>query len=127
MMLANQNLAQMVVSYMFQAPFVSTMIPQKPGTRLASDEGNETGQTIVGSRVLGIEIKKIGKHKKFEPLDEKKQYRMATNDFLVAGGDGYDMLGGEREEGISLDSVLIEYLKKCNQLAVVSCEQRRLI
>ena len=34
----------------------------KPGTRLASDEGNETGQTIVGSRVLGIEIK-IGKHK----------------------------------------------------------------
>ena len=24
----NQNLAQMVVSYMFQAPFVSTMIPQ---------------------------------------------------------------------------------------------------
>ena len=28
MMLANQNLAQMVVSYMFQAPFVSTMIPQ---------------------------------------------------------------------------------------------------
>ncbi|MGH2251911.1 5'-nucleotidase C-terminal domain-containing protein, partial [Enterococcus faecalis] len=29
----------------------------KRGTRLASDEGNETGHTIVGSRVLGIEIK----------------------------------------------------------------------
>ena len=87
----------------------------KPGTRLASDEGNETGQTIVGSRVLGIEIKNR-QTQKFEPLDEKKQYRMATNDFLVAGGDGYDMLGGEREEGISLDSVLIEYLKSATSL-----------
>lgn len=37
---------------------------------------------------------------------------MATNDFLAAGGDGYDMLGGEREEGISLDSVLIKHLKQ---------------
>lgn len=41
---------------------------------------------------------------------------MATNDFLAAGGDGYDMLGGEREEGISLDSVLIEYLKSATSL-----------
>lgn len=87
----------------------------KPGTRLASDEGNETGQTIVGSRVLGIEIKNR-QTQKFEPLDEKKQYRMATNDFLAAGGDGYDMLGGEREEGISLDAVLIEYLKSATSL-----------
>lgn len=82
---------------------------------MASDEGNETGQTIVGSRVLGIEIKNR-QTQKFEPLDEKKQYRMATNDFLAAGGDGYDMLGGEREEGISLDAVLIEYLKSATSL-----------
>lgn len=36
---------------------------------------------------------------------------MVINDFLVVGGDGYDMLGGEWEEGILLDFVLIEYLK----------------
>ena len=59
-------------------------------------------------------------------MDEKKQYRMATNDFLAAGGDGYDMLGGEREEGISLDAVLIEYLKVQPACGCI-VQQRRLI
>ena len=73
----------------------------KPGTRLLSDEGNETGQTIVGSRVLGIEIK-IGKHKSLNHWMREETIPDGCNDFLAAGGDGYDMLGGEREEGISL-------------------------
>ena len=58
MMLANQNLAQMVVSLHVSSSIRIHYDSTKPGTRLASDEGNETGQTIVGSRVLGIEIKK---------------------------------------------------------------------
>jgi 2',3'-cyclic-nucleotide 2'-phosphodiesterase/3'-nucleotidase/5'-nucleotidase len=41
---------------------------------------------------------------------------MATNDFLAAGGDGYDMLGGEREEGPSLDTVLMDYLQDATEL-----------
>nr|WP_167321487.1 5'-nucleotidase C-terminal domain-containing protein [Enterococcus moraviensis] len=83
----------------------------KKGSLLPADEGNGTDKTIVGERVLQIEVQDRTTGK-FAPIDEKATYYMATNDFLAAGGDGYDMLGGEREEGISLDSVLIKHLKQ---------------
>lgn len=87
----------------------------KKGTLLANDEGNQTGKIIVGERVLQVDIqnRETGK---YEPIDEKKMYHMATNDFLAAGGDGYDMLGGEREEGPSLDTVFIHYLKQATTI-----------
>lgn len=47
----------------------------------------------------------------YEELDLAKTYYLATNDFLAAGGDGYTMLGGAREEGPSMDSVFADYLK----------------
>lgn len=87
----------------------------KKGSLLPADEGNGTEKTIVGERVLQIEIQ--DRHTgKFESIDEKATYHMATNDFLAAGGDGYDMLGGEREEGPSLDTILIDYLKQAINL-----------
>lgn len=82
----------------------------KAGTLLANEDGNTTGETKVGERILYIEVlnQETGG---FEALKDSESYYMATNDFLAAGGDGYDMLGGEREEGPSLDTVLIDYLK----------------
>lgn len=53
----------------------------------------------------------------YEELDPAKTYYLATNDFLAAGGDGYTMLGGAREEGPSLDSVFAEYLKTADLTA----------
>ncbi|MCK4025431.1 cell surface ecto-5'-nucleotidase Nt5e [Streptococcus iners] len=50
----------------------------------------------------------------YEELDLAKTYYLATNDFLAAGGDGYTMLGGAREEGPSMDSVFAEYLKSAD-------------
>ncbi len=47
----------------------------------------------------------------YDLLDLDKTYYLATNDFLAAGGDGYTMLGGAREEGPSMDSVFAAYLK----------------
>ncbi|NQP36525.1 LPXTG cell wall anchor domain-containing protein [Streptococcus suis] len=47
----------------------------------------------------------------YDALDLEKTYYLATNDFLAAGGDGYTMLGGAREEGPSMDSVFADYLK----------------
>lgn len=47
----------------------------------------------------------------YDDLDLEKTYYPATNDFLAAGGDGYTMLGGAREEGPSMDSVFADYLK----------------
>ncbi|MDG4513355.1 cell surface ecto-5'-nucleotidase Nt5e [Streptococcus suis] len=47
----------------------------------------------------------------YDDLDLEKTYYLATNDFLAAGGDGYTILGGAREEGPSMDSVFADYLK----------------
>ena len=64
----------------------------------------------VSERVLAISIFNPTT-KSYEALDLAKTYYLATNDFLAAGGDGYTMLGGAREEGPSMDSVFAEYLK----------------
>lgn len=61
-------------------------------------------------RILRIEIrnKETGA---YEPLDLNKTYYLTTNDFLAAGGDGYTMLGGAREEGPSMDVAFADYLE----------------
>ncbi|WP_422851519.1 5'-nucleotidase C-terminal domain-containing protein [Enterococcus plantarum] len=87
----------------------------KKGSLLPADEGNGTDKTIVGERVLQVEIQDRTTGK-FAPIDENATYHMATNDFLAAGGDGYDMLGGKREEGPSLDTIFIDHLKQGTNL-----------
>lgn len=61
-------------------------------------------------RILGIQIYDRATDS-YQDLDLEKTYYLATNDFLAAGGDGYTMLGGAREEGPSLDGVLSDYLQ----------------
>ncbi len=83
-------------------------------------DSNKRGSTDkqVGERVLQIEIYNR-ETEEFEKIDNNKMYNMATNDFLAAGGDGYDMLGGSREEGSSLDEVLINYLQNATKLRLL--------
>ena len=63
-----------------------------------------------GKRVLAIQVKNRATGL-YEKLDLAKVYYLATNDFLAAGGDGYTMLGGAREEGPSMDAAFEDYLK----------------
>ena len=63
-----------------------------------------------GKRVLVIQVKNRATGR-YDLLDLAKTYYLATNDFLAAGGDGYTMLGGAREEGPSMDAAFEEYLK----------------
>lgn len=63
-----------------------------------------------GKRVLAIQVKNRATGR-YDLLDLAKIYYLATNDFLAAGGDGYTMLGGAREEGPSIDAAFEEYLK----------------
>lgn len=46
----------------------------------------------------------------YKPLNTNETYYLVTNDFLAAGGDGFTMLGGPREEGPSLDTAFADYL-----------------
>ncbi|MEJ7173754.1 5'-nucleotidase C-terminal domain-containing protein [Staphylococcus caprae] len=64
-----------------------------------------------GSRVKDIQVVNHDTGK-FEKLDPNKTYYVATNDFTANKGDGYDMFGGKREEGISLDEVVGSYIQK---------------
>ena len=60
-------------------------------------------------RILQIEIKNK-ETGAYETLELAKTYYLTTNDFLAAGGDGYTMLGGAREEGPSMDVAFADYL-----------------
>lgn len=64
----------------------------------------------VEERILGVQIYDQVT-RSYKDLDLARTYYLATNDFLATGGDGYTMLGGAREEGPSLDSVFLDYLK----------------
>ena len=46
----------------------------------------------------------------YKPLNTNETYYLVTNDFLAAGGDGFTMLGGPREEAPSLDTAFADYL-----------------
>ncbi|NEW04914.1 bifunctional metallophosphatase/5'-nucleotidase [Paenibacillus sp. SYP-B3998] len=58
-----------------------------------------------GSRVVDV---KVGS----QPLDLNKSYRIATNDFMAAGGDGYDMFKDKKayNTGITLYELIEETL-----------------
>ena len=60
-----------------------------------------------GERVLEIEVN--GK-----ALDYDKTYKVATNDFMAAGGDGYTMFEGTEthQEAGGLEEVLMQYIKE---------------
>ncbi|WP_406854845.1 bifunctional UDP-sugar hydrolase/5'-nucleotidase [Alsobacter sp. KACC 23698] len=57
--------------------------PQVSGLKVEAD-----ARQPVGKRVLSVQVNGV-------PLDEAKIYRVATNDFMLRGGDGYTALAGK--------------------------------
>ena len=60
-------------------PAASGRFPQVSGLTIEADLSRPPGNRITALKVGGA------------PLDDKKIYKVATNDFLARGGDGYDM------------------------------------
>lgn len=58
--------------------------PQISGMRFSYDASRQPGARIVQVTVAG------------QPLDDNRMYRLATNTYLLQGGDGYSMLRGAR-------------------------------
>lgn len=54
--------------------------PQVSGLTVVAERGRPSGSRVVSITVAGA------------PLDEAKTYSLATNDFMLKGGDGYGML-----------------------------------
>lgn len=61
----------------------SGRFPQVSGLVVVVDRSAPQGQRVRSVTIHG------------EPLDPSRQYRLATNDYLARGGDGYWMLAGE--------------------------------
>ncbi|PTF05235.1 bifunctional metallophosphatase/5'-nucleotidase [Staphylococcus devriesei] len=72
--------------------------------RVYFDINKEAGHRVNAIKVLN---KDTGG---YEDLDPNRIYYVTTNDFTANQGDDYDMFGGEREEGISLDAVVVQYM-----------------
>ncbi|MFR8557149.1 MAG: 5'-nucleotidase C-terminal domain-containing protein, partial [Streptococcus thermophilus] len=79
---------------------------QVAGARVYYDTTLPTEKRILSIDILDPET---GVYK---PLNITETYYLVTNDFLAAGGDGFTMLGGPREEGPSLDTVFADYLTR---------------
>lgn len=93
---------------------------QIAGAKVYYDTTLEAANRILDIKILDPETKQ------YLPLDLTKTYYLATNDFLAAGGDGYTMLGGAREEGVTMDTILASYLAKADltQYATINPNSR---
>ncbi|RKD30065.1 5'-nucleotidase C-terminal domain-containing protein [Thermohalobacter berrensis] len=76
--------------------------PHVAGMEFVFDPSKEAGNRIV-------EVKIDGK-----PINPDKTYKVATNDFLAAGGDNYTMFKDDKivAEYPGLDEVVMNYIKK---------------
>lgn len=70
-----------------KAPALDGRFPQVSGLTFKFDPSKEPG-----SRVFDV---MVGKN----PIDLKKEYTLATNDFMATGGDGYEMFKGKVQIG----------------------------
>lgn len=84
--------------------------PQVSGVKAVFDPA-----LAAGSRVVSVTVGDA-------PLDPDRTYRIATNDFLAAGGDGYTMLRDlkrvvDSNAGPLVAGVVIEYIKQKGTVA----------
>ncbi|NLM12521.1 MAG: LysM peptidoglycan-binding domain-containing protein [Epulopiscium sp.] len=82
-------------------PELAGSFAQVAGATFTLDLNQEPGKRVTDVKING------------EPLDLEKTYKVATNDFMAVGGDGYEMLkeGKLVVELSALDEILIEYIQ----------------
>lgn len=83
-------------------PVAKGAFPHVAGMTVTFDATKAAKSRIVEVKIGGV------------ALDKAKTYKMATNDFLVAGGDGYTMFVGKKvvAEFGAMDEILIDYMNK---------------
>ncbi len=83
-------------------PVAKGAFPHVAGMTVTFDASKAAKSRIVDVKIGGV------------ALDKAKTYKMATNDFIVAGGDGYTMFIGKKviAEFGAMDEVLIDYMNK---------------
>ncbi|MCY4146974.1 MAG: 5'-nucleotidase C-terminal domain-containing protein [Chloroflexi bacterium] len=92
----------------------SGRFPQVAGMRFTFDATQEAGSRIVSAEVIS--------DGEYSPLDPDAVYRIATNDFMRSGGDGYAILETKAmnayDQGSPLDQVVADYIAANSPLHV---------
>ena len=91
-------------------PRAAGRFPQVSGLKIVVDPSRPVGQRVVSVEADG------------KPLEDTKIYRLATNDFMARGGDGYSMFDNVHEiipghDGPLMTNEVIEYLQKIEHRA----------
>ena len=79
----------------------------KDGKRMKLDV--KKGDVVLFGKYAGSDVKVDG-----QPIDLNKMYKVATNDFMITGGNGYEtFVRGQnlRMVGFTMSNVLLDYLK----------------
>lgn len=85
-----------------QYPAEKGSFPHIAGMTMKFNPKNNAGERVIEVLIGG------------KPIDPNKTYKLATNDFIAAGGDNYTMfIGKKTNEFQALDEVVIEYLAAC--------------
>ena len=102
---SGENIIKALELVLRQYPKMSALFPQVAGMtfEITAAEGNNKVKdvTINGSKI-----------------DLKKEYILATNDFLASGGDGFDMIKSSRElkQFDSLDKIFAKYVSEISPI-----------
>lgn len=89
-------------------PEVNGGFPQVSGITFTIDPSKEAGKRVSNVKIGG------------KPIDLKAEYLLATNDFIIAGGDGYTMLADfpVANEFGSMEEIIIEYLQEIGEVDI---------
>ena len=114
---APEELAKAVRKILAGGRYVSPTLAEKLAGRFPQTSGLRVIATLAappGSRVQSVEVGGA-------PLDPDKTYRIATNDFMLAGGDGYTMLAGAVKVTADTGGKLManDVMAYCRQLGIV--------
>ena len=92
----------------------SGRFPQVAGMRYTFDASQEAGSRIVSAEVLS--------DGEYSAIDPEAVYRVATNDYMRSGGDGYSILETNAinpyDQGSPLDQVVADYIAANSPISV---------
>ncbi len=105
--LTGAQLLDVVEHGLSKYPATEGLFPQVGGMKVIFDGSRPAGERVIELRING------------EPVEHDKAYHVATNDFMAAGGDGYETFADTETvvEAGGLEEVLMNYISEKGTVA----------
>ncbi|MFO7815343.1 MAG: 5'-nucleotidase C-terminal domain-containing protein [Halanaerobiales bacterium] len=105
--LTGAQLLDVVEHGLSEYPALEGLFPQVGGMKVIFDGSRSAGERVIQLRIDG------------EPVEHDSDYQVATNDFMAAGGDGYETFAETETviEAGGLEEVLMNYISEKGTVA----------